>query len=84
MALAIAIAIRCAGCTLHHVNAATKHGASRQEAVETITVAIEMGDEPAVDGATARAMFDEGQRSMTSIAREIATADHIAKRLIDC
>jgi AhpD family alkylhydroperoxidase len=46
MALAIAIAIRGEGCTPHHVNAAMKHGASRQEAVETIAVAIEMGDGP--------------------------------------
>ena len=60
MALAIAIAIRCEGCMLHHVNAALKHGASRQEVVETITVAIEMGGGPStVYGATALAMFDE-------------------------
>lgn len=60
MALAIAIAIRCEGCILHHVSAALKHGASRQEVVETITVAIEMGGGPStVYGATALAMFDE-------------------------
>ena len=60
MALGISVAIRCEGCILHHVSAALKHGASRQEVVETITVAIEMGGGPStVYSATALAMFDE-------------------------
>jgi AhpD family alkylhydroperoxidase len=60
-ALAIAIAMRCEGCILHHVDAARRHGAQREEVVEIICVAVEMGGGPAtVYGATALAAFDEG------------------------
>ena len=60
-ALAIAIATRCEGCILHHVDAARRHGAQREEVVEIICVAVEMGGGPAtVYGATALASFDEG------------------------
>ena len=61
MALAIAIATRCEGCIIHHVEAAVKHQATRDEIVETICIAVEMGGGPAtVYGATALAVFDEG------------------------
>jgi AhpD family alkylhydroperoxidase len=64
MALAIAIATRCEGCILHHVEAARRHGAQRDEVVETVCVAVEMGGGPAtVYGATALAAFDEGSAS---------------------
>jgi AhpD family alkylhydroperoxidase len=60
MALSIAIAMRCEGCIVHHVEAAIRHGAKREEVTETIAVAIEMGGGPAtVYGATALAAFDE-------------------------
>jgi AhpD family alkylhydroperoxidase len=60
MALAIAIAMRCEGCIVHHVEAARRHGATREEIVETICISIEMGGGPAtVYGATALAAFDE-------------------------
>lgn len=60
-ALAIAIAMRCEGCILHHIEAARRHGAQREEVVEIICVAVEMGGGPAtVYGATALAAFDEG------------------------
>jgi AhpD family alkylhydroperoxidase len=63
-ALAIAIAMRCEGCILHHVEAARRHGAQREEVVEIICVAVEMGGGPAtVYGATALAAFDEGFQS---------------------
>ncbi|MFB9268502.1 carboxymuconolactone decarboxylase family protein [Bradyrhizobium erythrophlei] len=60
IALAIAIATRCEGCIVHHVDAARRHGATREEVAETIGVAVEMGGGPAtVYGATALAAFDE-------------------------
>lgn len=48
IALGIAIAVRCDGCIAFHVNDALKAGATRQEIVETIGVAILMGGGPAV------------------------------------
>lgn len=63
-ALAIAIAMRCEGCILHHVDAARRHGAQREEVIEIICVAVEMGGGPAtVYGATALAAFDEASQS---------------------
>jgi AhpD family alkylhydroperoxidase len=47
MALAIAIAIRCEDCIAYHVHDAVAAGASRQEIVETIGVAVMMGGGPA-------------------------------------
>jgi AhpD family alkylhydroperoxidase len=62
MALAIAIATRCEGCIIHHVEAASRHGSQREEIVETICVAVEMGGGPAsVYGAMALAAYDEGK-----------------------
>lgn len=59
MAIAISICIRCDGCIAYHVNAAIKAGATREEMVETISVAIEMGGGPStVYGADALAAFD--------------------------
>ena len=56
----IAIATRCEGCIVHHVDAARRHGVSREEVAETIAVAIEMGGGPAtVYGAATLAAFDE-------------------------
>jgi 4-carboxymuconolactone decarboxylase len=60
MALGIAISTRCEGCIIHHVEAVLRHGAIREELVETVCVAVEMGGGPAsVYGATALAVFDE-------------------------
>ncbi len=47
MALAISLAVRCDGCIAYHVHDAVKAGATRQELVETIGVAILMGGGPA-------------------------------------
>jgi AhpD family alkylhydroperoxidase len=47
MALAVAIAIRCEDCISYHVHDAVAAGASRQEIVETIGVAVMMGGGPA-------------------------------------
>ncbi|MBT9259833.1 MAG: carboxymuconolactone decarboxylase family protein [Clostridiales bacterium] len=48
MALAIAIAVHCEGCIACHVHDALKAGATPEEVVETIGVAIMMGGGPAV------------------------------------
>ena len=48
IALAIAITVRCDGCISFHVHDALKAGATRQEIVETIGVAVLMGGGPAV------------------------------------
>ena len=48
IATAIAIAARCDGCIGAHVAAALKAGASKQELIETIDVAVLMGGGPAV------------------------------------
>lgn len=59
MALAIAIAQRCEGCVVFHTKTALKKGATRDELLDTIAVAIEMGGGPAtVYGADALAAYD--------------------------
>jgi len=47
MALAIGIAVQCEGCIAYHVHDAVAAGATRQELLETIGVAIMMGGGPA-------------------------------------
>ena len=48
MAFSISIAIRCEDCIVFHLRAALNHGASRDEVIEAISVAIEMGGGPSV------------------------------------
>ncbi len=48
MALAISIAVRCEGCIAYHVHDAVAAGASRQELMEALGVAIMMGGGPAL------------------------------------
>lgn len=52
IALGIAVAVRCSYCILTHVNAALQAGATREEIMETLGVAILMGGGPAVTYAT--------------------------------
>lgn len=52
IALGIAVAIRCDDCIGFHARAALKHGASRDEVMETLGMAIYMGAGPAVMYAT--------------------------------
>jgi AhpD family alkylhydroperoxidase len=60
IALAIGIAGRCDGCVGFHTQAAIRHGASRDEVIETIGVAIYMGGGPSyVYGAQALQAFDQ-------------------------
>jgi AhpD family alkylhydroperoxidase len=48
IALAIAITVRCDGCIAYHVHDALKAGATREQILETIGVAILMGGGPSV------------------------------------
>lgn len=60
IALAISIAGRCDGCIGFHTAAAIRHGASREEVVETIGVAIYMGGGPSyVYGGQVLEAFDQ-------------------------
>lgn len=60
MAVAISICIRCDGCIAYHTNSAIKAGATRDEMIETINVAIEMGGGPStVYGAGALEAYDQ-------------------------
>lgn len=60
IALAIGIAARCDGCIGFHTEAAIRHGASRDEVIETIGVATYMGGGPSyVYGAQALQAFDQ-------------------------
>lgn len=60
IATAISIAIRCDGCVGFHVHAAVRQGATREEVLETIGMAIYMGGGPSmVYGAQALEAFDQ-------------------------
>jgi AhpD family alkylhydroperoxidase len=48
IALAIGVAVRCDPCIAFHAEAARKHGASRDEIMETVGMAIYMGAGPSV------------------------------------
>jgi AhpD family alkylhydroperoxidase len=48
MALGIAITVRCNGCIAYHVHDAIKAGASKDEILETIGVAVMMGGGPSM------------------------------------
>ena len=48
IALAIGIAVHCDGCVAYHVHDALGAGASREEIVETIGVAVMMGGGPSL------------------------------------
>lgn len=48
IALGIAISVRCDGCIAYHVNDSLQAGASSEEILETIGVAVLMGGGPSV------------------------------------
>ncbi len=48
IALGIAVAIRCDGCVAFHAEAAMKQGATRDEVMETMGMAVYMGAGPSV------------------------------------
>lgn len=60
MCLAIGIAVHCDGCIAHHMKGAIENGATREEMLETVMVAILMGGGPSVFyGADAVRAFDQ-------------------------
>jgi AhpD family alkylhydroperoxidase len=60
MALAIGIAAHCDGCVAYHTRMAHKLGATRQEILETVALALYMGGGPAaVYGADAVRAYDQ-------------------------
>jgi AhpD family alkylhydroperoxidase len=64
MALAIAVTVRCDGCIAYHVHDAIRAGATRQEIMETIGIAILMGGGPAmVYGCEALEALDQFEAS---------------------
>ena len=48
IAIAISVAVRCDGCIASHTKAAEKSGASREEVLETLSMAVLMGGGPSV------------------------------------
>jgi AhpD family alkylhydroperoxidase len=48
IALAIGVTVRCDGCIAYHVHDAVRAGASREEIMETVGIAILMGGGPAM------------------------------------
>jgi AhpD family alkylhydroperoxidase len=48
VALGISVAVRCDACIAFHAEAALRHGATREEVLETMGTAIYMGAGPAV------------------------------------
>ncbi|HYD30527.1 MAG TPA: carboxymuconolactone decarboxylase family protein [Azospirillaceae bacterium] len=48
IALAIGVAIRCDGCVAFHAQAAVEQGATREEVLETMGMAIYMGAGPSL------------------------------------
>ncbi|MCB5162727.1 carboxymuconolactone decarboxylase family protein [Marinomonas algarum] len=60
IALGIGIAARCDGCIGAHVQAALQAGATREELVETVNVAVVMGGGPSITyGTQALGAVDE-------------------------
>jgi AhpD family alkylhydroperoxidase len=55
IALAISVAVRCDDCIAFRVKAALKHGATREEVMETLGMAIYMGGRPGGDVRNSRA-----------------------------
>jgi len=48
IATAIGVAVRCDGCVAFHAKAAVKQGASREEILETLGMAVYMGGGPSM------------------------------------
>ena len=62
IALGMALSINCGGCVAYHVKQALESGASREEILEAVGVAVMMGGGPAVVyGCEALAALDQFQ-----------------------
>lgn len=67
IALAIGVATRCDGCVAFHAEAAVKLGATREEVLETMGMAIYMGAGPSVMyAAQALEAFDQFEAKRTA------------------
>jgi len=71
IALAIGIAARCGGCIAAHTHGALMGGASRQEVLEAIGVAVLMGGGPALvyacEALAALEQFEEKRRASMTV-----------------
>jgi AhpD family alkylhydroperoxidase len=75
IALGIAIAVHCDGCIAAHVNDAHRAGATREEIVETIGVAVLMGGGPsAMYGAEALEALEQFEAREAEKARRAQPA----------
>ena len=72
IALGIAVAVRCDDCIAFHVKAAVENGASREEMLETLGMAIYMGAGPSVMYATHALEAYEQFKSATQDAASTA------------
>lgn len=73
IALGISIAVRCDGCIAFHAKAAHKHGATREEVMETIGMAIYMGGGPSlIYGTQALEAFDQWAEAAQGAAQGAA------------
>jgi len=71
IAMAIAVAVRCDGCIASHTNGAETHGASREEILETLSMAVLMGGGPSVVyAAQALDAFDQFTEDATNAERK--------------
>jgi AhpD family alkylhydroperoxidase len=72
IAVGIAVKSQCDGCIAFHVHDALKHGATREELVEAITVAVLMGGGPAQmyasEAITAVDQFIEAREKLAAAA----------------
>jgi AhpD family alkylhydroperoxidase len=60
LAVAISIAVRCDGCIAFHTKAALRLGASREEIMETVAIALYMGGGPSlIYGTQALEAYDQ-------------------------
>jgi AhpD family alkylhydroperoxidase len=67
IALGIAVAVHCEVCIAFHMHDALKVGASRQEVLETVGVAVLIGGKPSVMyGAKALVALDQFQVTATA------------------
>ncbi len=67
MALAIGIVVHCDGCVAFHTKMAHQHGATRQEILETVALAVYMGGGPAaVYGGDAVRAYDQFSERRTA------------------
>jgi AhpD family alkylhydroperoxidase len=71
VALGIAVAIRCDDCVAFHTRAALEQGASREEVLETLGMAIYMGAGPSVMYAShALEAFSQFAREKSSVSEK--------------